>query len=205
MNINKKILSLGLVTTAFIANSYLFSMQKDEDKIISNASYCIFEGDNPKDIIGGIPGSSKTVTFYTFNGDKIKTIEHNFHFPLMRGKLDPKAPKPQPVSCMLRFWPAIELDFGMTKGVPGWFIIFYDKNGNRIESYRYYYDIQKNVISVMDKDYLFDKSNPQLIAEDFPLDLSKIREVKINMDEYKKIMQEQEQEQKRNKPWCTVS
>ncbi len=88
-------------------------------------------------ITGGVPASSKLVTFYTFDGQPLKTIEHKFRFPIIERKLDQMAPKPRPTECEVKYWPAIQLGFGMRKGEPGNFIIFYDKNGNIITRERF--------------------------------------------------------------------
>ena len=104
--------------------------------IIEGASYCVYEGGPTKDSslthTSGIIGGSKVVTFYTFDGEPIKTIEHKFHFPLIEAKLDPAAPKPKPVSFRKIWWPAFDVGFGLTKGTPGYAVLFHDKNGNRI-------------------------------------------------------------------------
>jgi|SRR5579871_6375536 len=55
----------------------------------------------------------------------------------MARKLDPKAPKPRAATYKIQYWSAIKVGFGMTKGKPGDFIVFYDKHGNRLKSFRY--------------------------------------------------------------------
>lgn len=105
--------------------------------IIDNASYLVYEGTPTKDSIsielpGGVKCKCKNVTFYTFDGEPIITLEHDFRFPRMDEKLDPKAPKPKPVSYRKIYWPAIHIGFGMEKGCPGYFVLFHDKNNNRM-------------------------------------------------------------------------
>lgn len=150
----------------------LNGMEVDESKriaikisgeVVPNSSYFVYEGD--EGIIGGIPTSSKMVTFYGATGDAIETIEHHRCFPIIERKLDPQAPKPQPTSCALRYWPAIRIIGNATKGVPGDFIVFYDKNGNKIVSHR----IKADGIMLE----LFDALQERLGDE---LDLSKIRQ-----------------------------
>ena len=108
------------------------------NQIIPGASYLVYEGCPTQNshlahIPGGVPGSSKTVTFYTADGDPIETQEHEFRFPMMDAMLDPNAPKPKPTSFTRIWWPAFELGGGMTKGVPGYAILFHDKNGHRFD------------------------------------------------------------------------
>lgn len=113
-------------------------MESNIDRtVIPGASYHIYEGAPMKDspitrMPGGVSGGSKMVTFYNANGDDITTIEHNFMFPVMDDKLDQTAPKPKPVSYRRIWWPAFQIGFGMTKGQPGYAVLFHDKNDIRI-------------------------------------------------------------------------
>lgn len=107
-----------------------------DTNIIPRASYYVYEGSPTKDspIIhtpGGVDGDSKKVTFYTSEGDPIITIEHNFKFSIIAAKLDKNAPKPKAASYKRIWWPAFDLGWGMTKGSPGYAVLFHDKNGNR--------------------------------------------------------------------------
>lgn len=101
-----------------------------DETVVPNSSYVIYEGQSE---MGGVPAKSKLVTFYTCDGDAIVTIPHGFRFPVIERKLDKTAPKPRPTAFKRIWWPAIRLGFGMTKGVPGYMVIFYDKNGNAID------------------------------------------------------------------------
>src|SRR5690349_9619970 len=101
---------------------------------VARASYVIY---SHQDMLGGhsyIPSYEQTATFYTFNGDHLRTVDitpqnHN----RLPDLVDRAAPKPQPVRSEVQYWPAIKIGFGMTKGVPGDFIMFRDKHGNCIE------------------------------------------------------------------------
>jgi len=103
---------------------------------IKNAAYYIYDlGPKINSSIcctaSGIPGGSKEVTFYTFDGDAITTIQHSMEFK-EKEKLDQQANKIKPKSYRRIWWPAFNVGFGLTKGCPGYAILFHDKNGNRI-------------------------------------------------------------------------
>lgn len=79
-------------------------------------------------------------------------------------------PKPVPTSCIIRF-------NRVFKSWGGWWIICFYREGRDVASY--FYDERKHVIYVDSdpfefKTYAFDERNPSAIADDFPLDLSKI-------------------------------
>lgn len=177
MNI-KKSLAIGLFTTIFIANNYIFSMQNEDYKIVPNASYYVFKREE------GIPIPPMYIFFYTFDGDEITSLEYDHHHPLIKKMLDQNAQKPQPSSFKFRYWDGITTFIGQTECSPGLFIDFYDKNGNIIKSYNY--NKNENIIIIFTEsstclkyryDYSFDSSNPQSIDKNFPLDLSKITSV----------------------------
>jgi hypothetical protein len=131
----KRLLS-NTIMLCVIVNLSSYAMEtKVDPSVIPNASYLIYEG--AADIVGGIPTSSRLVTFYTCDGTPLQQMNHQFKFPMMNRKLDQSAPKPRPTAYALTYWPAIQIGFGMTKGKPGDFIVFYDQHGNRIESFRY--------------------------------------------------------------------
>ena len=111
-------------------------MAEIDASVVSGASYYVYEGAPKKESYiactsGGVSGDSKTVTFYTFDGNPLTTVEHNFRFPLVTAKLDPSASKPKPVSYKRIWWPAFQLGLGLTKGSPGYAVLFHDKNDNR--------------------------------------------------------------------------
>lgn len=126
-----------IFTIAFVCSlSPIYAMEQQDkpEAIVPNASYAIYEG--ASGIVGGVPTTSRWVTFYTCDGQSISTIEHKFRFPVIDRMLDGNAPRPRPVDCEVKYWPAIQLCFGLPKGVPGNFILFYDKNRNVIKSLR---------------------------------------------------------------------
>ena len=170
---NKYITALSFV---FLTVAISYPMEHIDKSIIPNSSYMIYEDEQT--MTGGVPASSRQVTFYTPTGDPIKTIEHHFCFYAMNRKLDQSAPKPQPIAYQIKYWPAISLGWGMTKGVPGDFIAFYDKNGNEIKRYRY--DKTNNQITVFSetentrntRTYDFKSESELRMLKEFPLDLS---------------------------------
>ena len=106
------------------------SIIKDASYVIDGADWFRFQ-DNPP-----APG------FYTATGELIQTATGELIQVVedqqdLKKWLDPQASKPQPISYKFKYWPAVSIGWGMTKGVPGDFVVFYDKNGNVIESHRY--------------------------------------------------------------------
>ena len=169
---------ITILSFAFLTTTISYPMEKVDNTVIPNSSYMIYEGQYG--IISGVPNTSRNVTFYTCNGDPIATEEHYFRFRLMSRKLDPAAPKPQPIKYEIKYWPAVSCPDGMKKGVPGDFILFYDKNGNQIKSYRY--DKTQNQITVFTETgsnvYQFNSSEDPKALTNFPLDLSVVSEAK---------------------------
>ena len=104
--------------------------------IISGSSYLVYEGGLTKSSpINRSPGhvskTSKNVTFYTFDGNPITTIKHNFDFEKMNAKLDPSALVPKPISFRKIFMPTFKCVDSMIVEA-GYMVLFHDKNGNRI-------------------------------------------------------------------------
>ena len=113
------------------------------------------------------------VSFYAYDGSFIENFIVSMFLnanPIWEDLLDPKAPKPQPVTYAIKKLP-IKKFFGF--GILyRYFIIFYDKNGNEIQRYHYDKNNQK-IITKKGESYDF----PSLkISLDFPLDLSKVQE-----------------------------
>jgi hypothetical protein len=115
-------------------------MDNDTNTILG-ASYHFYEGGLTKfSSITNLPGEvskeSKYITFYTFDGNPIITIEHNFDFALMNAKLDSSALPPKPVSYKKFWWPTFKAkDTLILESViaqSGYVVLFHDKNGNRI-------------------------------------------------------------------------
>jgi hypothetical protein len=168
-------------------------------EIIPHASYVIYEGASKTGIGSGVPGTSRQVTFYTSNGEPIKTEPFEMCcFSAVERKLDPSAPKPQPTTYKIKFWPAFHLGlvtsiFGLTKGSPGDFIVFHDKNGNIIDSHRYNKESDKVTVFTENKTRHYCLSDVLTTDNDFPLDLSIAQEVK-----------EEKVRAPKNKPWCPI-
>lgn len=108
---------------------------EEESSIIKDASYVIERG---SDFFGF---GQSTPGFYTATGKLIQEVEdqafRGFKMQHLETRLDPDAPKPKVASYKFKYWPAIQVGCGMTKGIPGDFVVFYDKNKNVIESHRY--------------------------------------------------------------------
>ncbi len=133
-----------LLTFLLVISTASQSAVKPDDSIIPNASY-MATGNGLPMLHGG--ESSNVVRFHTATGLLLKTIsfDHNMYdndLIELNYKLDPNAPKPQPVSCKIAYWPAITIDLGFglgkgKKGCPGDMIYFFDIHGNCISWGRY--------------------------------------------------------------------
>jgi|GEM_PF-4957048 len=124
-----------LCSVGFVA---LYSMDNDETGVIPRASYFVYEGNegNKSYVIMGVPSGSKQVTFYTYDGEAIRTTGYQLgNFQAVEKRLDPMAPKPQPVAYSIKYWECL-IGVGY-KGVPGHFIVFHDKHGNQIQRFRF--------------------------------------------------------------------
>jgi len=174
---------LTFATLAFVSCMFLSTQAHKNHTIIPDASYCVY--DRTDEILGSFPAQSEYVTFYTCDGTCIERFDDRESLRYAARMLDKNTPKPQPVRYKIKYWPGIEIGFGAIKGKPGWFIVFYDRNGKRINSYRY--DKEKQEIAcifdcsdertIMTKweTFVFDEKNPQVINSRFPLDLSNIQ------------------------------
>lgn len=113
-------------------------MEKDIDtSIVPGASYHVYEGALTKSSPitcspGQVSKRSKYVTFYTFDGNPITTIKHNFEFTLMNSKLDTNAPVPKPASYRRIWMPAFKLGIENVIVEAGYIVLFHDKNEHRI-------------------------------------------------------------------------
>lgn len=171
----KKYIAMTVIVFLIAGTSY--AMQSVVyTSVIPEASYLVYDGDSDGDIVGGVSASSRNVTFYTFDGNPITTIEHGSRFFAMSRKLDRSAPKPRPLTYKIKCWPDIRIGFGLAKGGSVDFILFYDKNGNKIDSFCY--DKVNRQITIFSetvtKKYHFNtlKDLRGLDILDFPLDLS---------------------------------
>lgn len=185
MNINKKCLIIKLFSLFILFTACVFPVEKDGR--VNGASYFIYEGseDNALGINDRWCGGRKygnNVKFYTFDGNEITKMISYVDLDIL---LDEKAPKPQPVSCVVKFWMPTRIVLGYELVVgPKWVISFYDKNGNVIKGFRI--DKEKQIIFycsenliLKEQKYNFDDPRLSEINEDFPLDLSKITKVEI--------------------------
>lgn len=115
---------------------------EQNDVIPESSYYCFSTGPKSNDPVYNLPwgcsGGDRLVTFYKSNGDIVKSLVGDYvgRGQYLNSLLDPTAPKPQPISYKRIWWPAIRLGFGMTKGAPGYMVLFHDKNGNRFECIR---------------------------------------------------------------------
>jgi hypothetical protein len=149
---------------------------------IPNASYAIYEGGRTPSALS----KSTNVTFYTFDGDPIITLDHLTACPgfpkVNRPRLDPYAPKPQPVTYEIKYASKFPMLVGSSKSI----ISFYDKNDNVIKKYEYN-NLRHEIVvysSLPTKDphlaiagtYYAKTANDLRKLADFPLDLSRITE-----------------------------
>lgn len=101
---------------------------------IPGASYAIFEGGKAP---SPLSRSQKNVTFYSFDGNPIITLAHpsayRFGYPKVNPglRLDPSAPKPQPVTYEIKRSSKIFYSGKCT-------IIFYDKHNNALAEFECY-------------------------------------------------------------------
>lgn len=88
-----------VLTAALLINIYSFAQ---DTKIIPGASYYVYDHANPKT---GYYPSSTTVTFYTFDGQPLRTIKKTDN---LRSYLDKQAPRPQPDAFCIIYHPPRE-------------------------------------------------------------------------------------------------
>lgn len=114
-----------------------------ESKIIPGASYAIYDEHQsyttttkPYNLPGGYSRGPQDITYYTCDGKELAKIPLNFTGG-PDPRIDPEAPKPLPVSFRRVWWPAFAIGgWGLTKGVPGEFVLFFDKRGVCIDYQR---------------------------------------------------------------------
>ena len=154
---------------------------KHDNPIIADASYVVYD----KDL--------KNKTFYTYDGNPIIKIKNkapnlrtkDYTHPLStrNRRLDPEAPKPQPIYYTIEYYRAF-------KGRSGYRIYFLDKNDNEIKWYRYNKKLQAIQISnegIYNKDdklidfYKLPRNHDLEPLKNFPLDLSIVQEKKQSM------------------------
>jgi len=162
-----------------------------ETGVVSGAAYYVFDGADAHDPLGGIPVNCEYVSFYTFDGNLIERRLCNRNVRLLDRMLDQNAAKPQPDSAVIKYRPTPDLGFGTPPEATNWFIIFYDKHGNRIKSYRY--DVDNNTILVHYEGLLLkfstEETNAGIIDRDFPLDLRCCKPIQKELKETEKQAQ----------------
>lgn len=136
----------------------------EDRSVIEGASYVICN-------------SGMEVTFYTFDGEIIVTVDDSCLD--MSVRLDSRAPKPQPTHCKIVYKSSRTNNYGVIKVVSESFINFYDKSGNLITQYPI--DPDTRFISLSHER---DANNKILIkgmflhealySSQFPLDLRKV-------------------------------
>lgn len=106
---------------------------------IANASYAIFEGGKEPNNSIFYPNNRPplNVTFYTFDGNPIVTVNNPYRDGYPKRchlRLDPSAPKPQPVTYEIKPVSKMHALFGSGKSI----IFFYDKHNNVILQHECY-------------------------------------------------------------------
>ncbi|MDR3647115.1 MAG: hypothetical protein P4L22_06250 [Candidatus Babeliales bacterium] len=104
-----------------------------KNNIITNASYMVFD---KQEIGGDIYSPLKQACFYTFDGKLLKRMncdEYDFSMHVAMTKMvDPNAPKPRPIKFKIVYH-----DRRRKTEAPGYWIVFYDMNGNILDSSKY--------------------------------------------------------------------
>lgn len=132
-------------------------MENSDTHVIPGASYLVYEYSPTKfSSIMRIPGQvakkSKTVTFYTFDGTPITTIEHNFEFEKMNSMLDCNAPAPKPFSYKRIWMPAFKISHEQLIVEAGYVVLFHDKDGYRI-SWEVLNTVDEDILSWPEYDF----------------------------------------------------
>lgn len=177
-------------------NNFSFFIKQGFFALCVVSSVFCGEGENSPILV--IPGASyyvqtsqESASFYSFDGNFIKTVEYPAWASGIEARLDSSAPKPRPVACEVSYWKAFPVYLGgirvATKGVPGDMIIFFDKKGNEINRFRYDRTTgkikiatcgigQKGLVSYGKSIY---KAEDFKGCEDFPLDVQAIRSINV--------------------------
>lgn len=135
--------------------------------LVPGSSYLVYQGNLTKDSpISCIPcqvnKDSKMVTFYTFDGNPILTVEHHFDFDNISFRLDPSALPPKPVSYRRIWMPAFKVDSCIVEA--GYMVLIHDKYGNRM-GWELLKSIDENVKSWLE----YDLSNAYEEESDYSL------------------------------------
>ena len=156
----------------YITTTTILSAMEDcEVDIIPQASYCVCNGDDAYNVL---TFSLRVHGFYTFDGNRIPYATNHLSYRAASAMLDPLAPKPQPTCCFIKH---ILTEYGQE-----WLIIFCDKHGHRIRMYHYDRD-NGHIVTGPEKNryntYVFNESTPTIIDQEFPLDLSNVKNVTV--------------------------
>lgn len=123
MNIFKSIM-LGFFS--IVSFNFVNCQEALDCSVIPGASYFVFEGSNSA--LEHKPGFY-IARFYAFDGNLLETFDYKVmtinRYNILKLKLDKGAPKPQPVSYKIEYRK-------MFKRASGYWMVFYDKNGNII-------------------------------------------------------------------------
>lgn len=146
----------------------LYAMEQEMQLFkVPHASYAIARQKRAGELF------AQQTTFYTFDGNPITTtITDKKGSSMIESQLDHYAPKPQPTTYKIKLLPTGFAGFAREYKP---FIIFYDKNGNRIKHYPY--DNVNQRIKVQEENTV--THHPFVsMREDkkFPLDLSIVQE-----------------------------
>jgi len=181
----------------FISASVINAIsEQKEPEIVKGASYVVYDGSYNLNAIDAldelnydachemtfIPKKSKYATFYTCDGERILTIEHDQQKELIENMLDKSSPKPQVFCYRIKYWPGIRgrvtgisrifMGKYVQKAPSRYFVIFFDKDGNIIRNFCLKEgQIMKSSCCSIYKYKLRD----QRLLKNYPLDLSQLK------------------------------
>ena len=138
----KKVLLIGLLSLTGVSVADVVA----ESVVIKDASYVVCDGDTYS--LHGLPFTrqcqGKFVTYFTYDGQPLKKVSLDASCSckkvVKQFELDPSAPKPQPAYYRIEgLYRATGLERMLlgkyARSDQGLFILFYDKNNNKIANY----------------------------------------------------------------------
>ncbi|MDR3647150.1 MAG: hypothetical protein P4L22_06425 [Candidatus Babeliales bacterium] len=177
----------------FILIFFFINLHSSENpQVIPKASYFVYDGVNldyeNSDLSKGHVNLLRNINFYTFDGNLITKIEHNFRIVSMQMKLDPDAKIPRPLFFRVKENPTICIPFGLKKTLQGIYVLFYDKHRNLINYFEY--TGSKNVTreTLLFQKTSYRKDNQQYYCIGEILDLLRVEEY---IDEESNITQDE--------------
>lgn len=172
-----KILRL-IIALQLIVNIY----SSEENSVIQDASYLIYDGSTE---VYQSFGASHYANFYTFDGERLRTIKHNNDYYAMEQKLDINARKPQPKKLRLFYCSTAMSITGQLLNVQSYLLFFYDKHCNKI--YKFYYDgpFPATINTISEQKTSILKNNNQLFKIGELLDLSIVEN--LTSQEFKEL------------------